>query len=713
MKKIVFILIMILFIPNVYAEKLCEESVEHQNWNKLPIQEKKRYEEPSYCKKTTKVKKQIKRYIDLKGLNETYYSSVDLNLVTPPKNQGNTNACWAFAGVSLLETAAIMDGYDAFDFSERHINILSTYDAYLNNEKNIFGYNRGLNDGGNYSYVSSYFYRGNGPIFESSFPYLKSWYLNYQRLNKSDMPQDKPIITIDEYMSDYQEDFCSEERLSQVKKYVREYGSVGATINSSSGVSSGNDFYYINTTNPYTDHAVTIVGYDDSIKKENFEGATRDGAFIVKNSWGSVWGNNGYYYISYDDIRICRNVVGIKGVEPYYYDFVYNSSSVLSNQAIYNDQEMYVSTKLNIHENEYLDKVSIEAFKDVNYEVYLSKDNDLTNSSSWILLGKGISSTDGVTSIKFNKILLEQSASIIVKFIKNGYSVPLMCKSTDSNDKFYYMEIEDNKNYYSRDGITWLDMKSISSGSFSSCASVIYAYTYKMNKNLGSIDNLYLSQSSEKVYINSDDYFNVDFKTTNIDYKKLIKVDIVKDGEYVTSDFNIVKDYIKQNYITVKLKTGTKSGNYKITLSYKGSSKSINFDVFDKISSSVFKITGDYIKILPKKDIVITGNYVKDNITHENDINIKRDNLEITDQKVLPNDKLITNDKVYTIILIGDANMDGKISPLDYVRIKNHILGTKIMSDEINLLCADANEDGKITPLDYVRIKNRILKGEV
>ena len=57
--------------------------------------------------------------------------------------------------------------------------------------------------------------------------------------------------------------------------------------------------------------------------------------------------------------------------------------------------------------------------------------------------------------------------------------------------------------------------------------------------------------------------------------------------------------------------------------------------------------------------------------------------------------------------------MDGKISALDYVRIKNHILGNKVKTDKINLLSADANEDGKITPLDYVRIKNRILRGEV
>ncbi len=57
----------------------------------------------------------------------------------------------------------------------------------------------------------------------------------------------------------------------------------------------------------------------------------------------------------------------------------------------------------------------------------------------------------------------------------------------------------------------------------------------------------------------------------------------------------------------------------------------------------------------------------------------------------------------------GDANGDGKISALDYVAVKNHILGKKTITDADKLKAADANGDGKISALDYVRIKNTIL----
>ncbi len=61
-------------------------------------------------------------------------------------------------------------------------------------------------------------------------------------------------------------------------------------------------------------HCVTIVGWDDSFPKENFfEAPPGNGAWIVKNSWGSDesefpnkfdWGDHGYFYISYYDHTI-------------------------------------------------------------------------------------------------------------------------------------------------------------------------------------------------------------------------------------------------------------------------------------------------------------------------------------------------------------------------------------------------------------------------
>ena len=62
----------------------------------------------------------------------------------------------------------------------------------------------------------------------------------------------------------------------------------------------------------------------------------------------------------------------------------------------------------------------------------------------------------------------------------------------------------------------------------------------------------------------------------------------------------------------------------------------------------------------------------------------------------------------YTIVVKGDVDGDGKISAADYVKIKNHIMGTASLND-IQKLGADANLDSNVSAADYVTIKNHIM----
>ncbi len=72
--------------------------------------------------------------------------------------------------------------------------------------------------------------------------------------------------------------------------------------------------------------------------------------------------------------------------------------------------------------------------------------------------------------------------------------------------------------------------------------------------------------------------------------------------------------------------------------------------------------------------------------------------------------KDLTNNKQYTVVVMGDVNGDGKISSSDYVRIKNK-LREKVTLDEFQNKASDANFDGKITSADYVKVKN-VLRGK-
>ena len=116
-------------------------------------------------------------------------------------------------------------------------------------------------------------------------------------------------------------------------------------------------------------------------------------------------------------------------------------------------------------------------------------------------------------------------------------------------------------------------------------------------------------------------------------------------------------------------------------------------------------ISSAYIQVAPKEKYKIS----------ETNILISPDTL-ITDipeavlvgEAVATGAKLTIGEQEYTIVMLGDTNGDGKITPSDYVKIKNNIMGTSAL-DEINKLGADVNIDGNISPADYVKVKNHIM----
>lgn len=73
---------------------------------------------------------------------------------------------------------------------------------------------------------------------------------------------------------------------------------------------------------------MVIVGWDDNYPKENFkiQPKKKNGAFICKNSFGTDFGEEGYFYIAYEDVYVGTQTMVYSGIEDNdNYDKIYQS----------------------------------------------------------------------------------------------------------------------------------------------------------------------------------------------------------------------------------------------------------------------------------------------------------------------------------------------------------------------------------------------------
>ncbi|MBR6614149.1 MAG: leucine-rich repeat protein [Clostridia bacterium] len=248
------------------------------------------------------------------------------------------------------------------------------------------------------------------------------------------------------------------------------------------------------------------------------------------------------------------------------------------------------------------------------------------------------------------------------------------------------------------------------------------AGTYTIKFKISAGDNYNEVTDERKLYIYAEGIIN-----------KTKDKEVIYDGleHTLTMDINIGDVTIKYSvgntkYDLDKLPMFKNVGEYVVNYKIEktglqtiyGSNKVKIYGV--KTTGSSLRIDGNYLKI-------------KDFKTNYADI-ISKLNIYAPSHTILAHDKngvdkntstMFTGDYIsiyihsalnskefkYTVVILGDANLDGKISALDYVRIKNHIMKDPEIKDSLSLLSADANDDGKVSALDYVRIKNHIMDG--
>jgi C1A family cysteine protease len=208
--------------------------------------------------------------------------------VTPVKDQSSCGACYAFASIADFESKILLSGGDSFDFSENSVKECEFYHRRCS--------------GGTYWFVANYL-SAKGTVLESCD--------HYQPTMTGCNPDCPYVKTLLDWRS-ISEGWVAPTNV--LKAYVATYGPVFV------GLYAGNhdawEFEFANYDGSYVlyydggaklaNHAGLICGWDDNLSWPGGEGA-----WIVKNSWGTAWGGTcdygdegGYYYMAYGSALI-------------------------------------------------------------------------------------------------------------------------------------------------------------------------------------------------------------------------------------------------------------------------------------------------------------------------------------------------------------------------------------------------------------------------
>ena len=188
-----------------------------------------------------------------------------------------------------------------------------------------------------------------------------------------------------------------------------------------------------------------------------------------------------------------------------------------------------------------------------------------------------------------------------------------------------------------------------------------------------------------------------------------------KNYKIETSDANVIsingKDVVGKKEGKATLTFTSEEGNFKVTAEVNVKPQTKRYE----IDTSKLTIDGDKIR---KIGFNTKFEYIKSCVKLYNNSSILAKDIngrELSDSNILGTGTVISiNDSNgnnllrYTVVVKGDVNGDGKATAADYVKIKNHIMGTDNVSDT-QKLGADANGDGKVSAADYVVIKNHIM----
>ena len=379
---------------------------------------------------------------DTSALVPAYFDLREKGRVSQIRNQGTYGTCWAFAATSALESS-LLPG-EKYLFSVDNMSMSNSFNA------NQY-------DGGEYTMGMAYLAAWQGPVLEKDDPYGDG--VSDDTLKAVKHVQEMQIIDGKDYEG--------------IKEAVFKYGGVESSLYSTIRSSQDSSVYYNRENSAYCyigtekpNHDVVIIGWDDNYPSSNFNTQLEgDGAFICQNSWGSDFGEDGIFYVSYYDTNIgTHNVVYTRVDDTDNYDNIYQSDLCgWVGKMGYDSEQIYGANVFKAKGNE---KLSAAAFyatgANTEYELYVV--HDFKNEKSFAnreKLASGVVKKAGYYTIDFDEQQLKAGEKYaIVLYVKTpGSKHPLAIEYDTGESILQGVDLDDGEGYISLNGKKFVNVK--------------------------------------------------------------------------------------------------------------------------------------------------------------------------------------------------------------------------------------------------------------
>lgn len=369
------------------------------------------------------------------------YDLRDHNKVSEIRDQGPNGSCWTFACYGSLEST--LRPNEELDFSEKHM-------------RNTHGFDWGPEKGGNRFISTAYLARWSGPIAEEDDPYSP-----YDFISPKGLERVKDIKEV-QYLPDTDEDF--DLAVDAIKDKIMSDGAVQTAMYASDLYLNKATWAHYCPRRLNGNHAITIVGWDDNYSKRNFKTAPpKDGAWLIRNSWGKDMGIDGYYWISYYDTVTGTNNAIYYAKDKGDSDKIYQYDPYGMTRTVgYNGKGYAANIFGPVKEKEYINGAGFYVpAANTDYKVYVVK-NYKSNESlakDRIEVASGSVEYPGYYTVTFddNEVKAGDKFAVVVYFTSLETYYPI---AIEARERKYASRVTayPGQSYTSKDGTEWSDL---------------------------------------------------------------------------------------------------------------------------------------------------------------------------------------------------------------------------------------------------------------